>query len=528
MRTIINVWVNFLVMHFKKTCDLRRFCIFLFFLISYQAYGEESKIIDALVVDAMKEWKIPGLSISIVLENKTVKTAGYGIKEVGRTDLVNENTLFQIGSLTKTFTAYAISSLIQQGILDWQTPIRSYLPYFLLSDPVATKETSLRDLLLHQTGLPNHPQQPWWRLWWWLNEKQDNLIARLAYVKLTCPFRSCFNYNNMGYVIATQVASSQLKKSWSEICHELILAKVPLSRTYLDHKILFQDANVAIGHIIANDCVNPAKWRNWDHMSGAAGIQSCAADMERWLNFCLSDIPSMKGLLKGEIPMSANGLLGEDNQTLWSIYTHNQNNAKCAYGWFSYSIDGIQIYFHTGLTDGMQSVIAIVPDKKLGMAILTNACPHQGAICLLNSLLDYYLKLNPKNWNQLSKQALEEKYAATSDKKNWINQQRNCFSVCPIPIRQFIGDYYHPAYGILKISMKNDELCIKPENQNAEFLLTHWQNKEFRIHDPCFTFPWLIEFQLSTDNQCVKGFEMPYVGFFEKIDINVSFGFFSP
>lgn len=490
--------------------------IFAFFPFSSALYGEESRLIDEFVEKSMNDWKIPGLSLSIVLDNKCVKTAGYGVKEVGKTHPINENTLFQIGSLTKTFTAYVMRALIDQGILDWKKPITFYLPNFQLSDHLATKETSLKDLLLHQTGLPNHDQQHWWRLWWWLNENQENLIGRLVHLRLANPFRSTFNYNNMGYVVASQVAITQLKKNWPQICQELVFTKIPLSRTYVEHKILFEDANVAIGHVLTNDKINTVQWRNWDQMAGAAGIQSCAVDMERWLKFCLSDIPCMQSLLKTEISMSANGLFGEDSQSLWSIYTHLQNNAKCTYGWFSYCLEGRQVFFHTGLTDGMQSIIALVPDIKLGVAILTNACPHQGTICLLNTLLDYFLKLNPRNWSQLSKQAVVERLKTTSDKINRINQKRNRFLISPIPLMKLVGDYYHPGYGILQIRMRDDRLLIKPENYSSEFSLTHWQDKEFQINDPCFSFPWLIEFQLSIDNQSIQGFDMFRVGFFQR------------
>jgi CubicO group peptidase (beta-lactamase class C family) len=165
----------------------------------------------------LQEWDIPGLSLAVVHNDQDVAVAGYGVKQRGTTDPVDRETLFQIASLSKAFTAASIGMLVEKGSIQWEQPIKTYLPEFHLKDPAATDGMTLRDLLSHRTGLPGASKQCW-RLWSCTNRSSDELIRRLGHVDPAYPFRAHFSYNNVAYLIASRVAERVSGTSWTKLC----------------------------------------------------------------------------------------------------------------------------------------------------------------------------------------------------------------------------------------------------------------------------------------------------------------------
>lgn len=229
-----------------------------------------SQEIDSMANATLKEWDIPGMSIAVVHKGKDVKVAGYGVKQRGTTDVVNNETLFQIASLSKAFTASAIGTLVEQGKLQWEQPIKSFLPNFHLKDPVATEEITLRDLLSHRTGLPGTSKQSW-RLWFNTNRSSDELVRRLANVDPAYPFRSHFSYNNVAYMIASKVAEQTSGTPWPTFCDQKIFSPLGMSRTHMSYDRLIHDQKAASPHLLRSMRERPIAPQNWESLSAAAG-----------------------------------------------------------------------------------------------------------------------------------------------------------------------------------------------------------------------------------------------------------------
>lgn len=143
----------------------------------------------------MKAWSVPGAAVGVVTANGLLHAAGYGLRDIRRRLPVTGRTLFAVGSCTKSFTAGAAAILVDEGLLDWDRPVREYMPSFRLADPLATRQATLRDLLSHQIGLaPHNSLNP--------QDTRAQRLARLRHLAFARPFRSGYLYNNKMYLLA--------------------------------------------------------------------------------------------------------------------------------------------------------------------------------------------------------------------------------------------------------------------------------------------------------------------------------------
>lgn len=148
--------------------------------------------IDDLAAKTMAEWKVPGLALGIVKDGKLIYSKGYGFRDVEQKVPVDTDTLFAIGSISKSFTSLAFAMLNDEGKVDWDKPVRDYLPEFQLYDPVASERATPRDLFAHRTGLPRHDL-----VWYSSDFSRADMVSRLRYLKPSKDFRSAYQYNNL-------------------------------------------------------------------------------------------------------------------------------------------------------------------------------------------------------------------------------------------------------------------------------------------------------------------------------------------
>src|SRR5262245_53776187 len=144
----------------------------------------EARTVDAAIAKSMKAWSVPGASVVVVLDGKTVHLKGYGVRESGKDGEVTPDTLFCLASCGKAFTTAAMAALVDEGKLNWDDRVRDHLPGFRLSDDLASRDVRLRDLVCHRTGLAAN-DLIWYRAPWTPEEG----VARLEYLPLAKPFR---------------------------------------------------------------------------------------------------------------------------------------------------------------------------------------------------------------------------------------------------------------------------------------------------------------------------------------------------
>lgn len=485
----------------------------LFFSVAYGESSPSKQEIDSLAQKTLSEWDIPGLGIAVVHKGSLVCVSGYGIKRRGSTEPVTEETIFQIASLTKAFTAASVGMLVEEGKLNWEKPIQEYLPDFQLKDEYASRAMTLQDLLSHRTGLPGTSKECW-RLWYHTDRTAEDLIQRLKYVDPAYSFRSHFSYNNMAYVVASKVVEKVSSTPWTQFCEQRIFSPLGMKRTHFSYSFLKQDKNVASAHLCRFMQKEPISWENWENMAAAGGINSCAQDMASWMLYCLSSPKVLQESQKPKSVMEPEGLLGPFSVPTWSIYAHGKTIVTYGFGWFMYSLGDKTVLFHIGMSDGMHSVLAIVPEEQLGIVILTNQAPHLGAACLANELLDKFLHQPYVSWHKKGHLIVTDMFHSLKNQKEAFQAIKRRLAPT-LALSEYAGIYEHPAYGTVSISVSGNKLEGELWTKEKE-ILDCYNGDTFEVLGPPSEPSWIFEFELTQDKKNVQALKIPNLGVFEK------------
>ena len=182
--------------------------------------------LDDYLAATMKQFKVPGVSVAIIRNGQIILSKGYGYRDIERQLPVTSKTLFAIGSVTKSFSLTMLSTLVDEGKLDWDKPIRDYYPAFRMYDPVATDEMTMRDLVTHRSGLPRHDL-----VWYTQDIGREELIERLRYLEPNKPFRSTYQYNNLMFMTAGYLGGKIAGGTWEQAVQKRVLDAIGMPGT---------------------------------------------------------------------------------------------------------------------------------------------------------------------------------------------------------------------------------------------------------------------------------------------------------
>jgi len=205
----------------------------------------------------MKAFDVPGIAIAVVKDGKVVAARGFGVRKLGEPARVDGQTLFEIASNSKAFTAAALAMLVDEGKLKWDDPVVKHLPDFQMYDAYVTREMTVRDLLTHRSGLGLGAGD----LLWWptTNFSTDEIIERLRYVKPATSFRSAYAYDNLLYIVAGKIIAQKSGKTWGATVRERILTPVGMNTTTTSLAENAGNPNASNAHSKINDRIAAVK-----------------------------------------------------------------------------------------------------------------------------------------------------------------------------------------------------------------------------------------------------------------------------
>jgi CubicO group peptidase (beta-lactamase class C family) len=420
-----------------------------------RARTEGFRGLDGLMHRLLKDWKAPGAAVAVVKNGRTVFAAGYGLRDIRRHLPATASTKFPIASCTKAFAAASAGILVDEKKLDWDKPVRGWLPGFRLADSYATEHTTLRDLLCHRTGFPTHN-----RLSHGSGCSRDELLARLAYLPSRRSFRAGFNYNNNLYGVAGCAVAAAAGTSWEAFVRERLLRPLGMSATLMDAKELQSAAEPAIGYAERRGRLEPVPYLDIGVVGAAGAISSTAHDMARWLILNLSggkvgdrQIISEAALREIHSPQVVSG--GAQQELSHSCY---------ALGWQVQTYRGHLVVSHGGGIVGFSSFVLLLPGRRAGVVALCNrqGVPVPWLACF--HVADLLLGLRPLPWNErLLKNAAEQKARARKEKRM---KRRPARLRAPLPqsLKAYAGVYEHPGYGRVTVALERKALAFSHYN----------------------------------------------------------------
>ena len=459
--------------------SIRSIAFLLFILaISQLAHAQDAPLngFDEYVNKAMREWEVPGLAVAIVKDDRVVFAKGYGVRKLADPAPVDEKTLFAIGSSSKAFTAASIAMLVDEGKIKWDDPATKYLTGFEVYDPYVTRELSVRDLLSHRSGLERGDL-----LWYGTEYDRDEILRRTRFLKPTWSLRSTFGYQNLMYLAAGQLIARVSGKSWDDFIRQRIFVPLTMTTSNTSIKDFKNTDNVAAPHAKLEEKVVPIPWRNIDNIAPAGSINSNVVDMAQWVRLQLGQGEYQKQRLLSsgaakEMQTSQTVIRAEPPFSLFYPEAHFLNYGL---GWFLHDYRGRKVVEHGGAIDGMRAQVAMIPEEKLGLVILTNMGGTTLPVALMFRIFDAYLGVPPRDWSaEMSKtiKAFEEQGKAAQKKQEAERVKDTRPSVA---LADYAGTYKNDLYGDVKVTHQNGKLGLRfgPAFTSE---LEHWHFDTFR------------------------------------------------
>jgi len=436
--------------------------------------------LDAYIAKAVRDWEVPGLAIAVVRNDSVLATRGYGVRELGKPEPVDENTVFSIASLTKSFTATAAAMLVDDGKLQWDAPARRYLPSLAFRDPYLTEQVTVRDLLSHRTGL--HGSNMAWIL---TGVSRTEMLRRARYMEVEAPFRTRLVYSNVGYLIAGEAIEAAAGMPYEDVIRQRIFAPLGMRSTTIGDAGAAQSANRVMPHAMIGGVQRPIPWRDIDVIAAAGSINSTAADMAQWLRFQLGD-----GTFAGRRLVSAEGLWEIHSPQLAIAASPAFKAARMVEGLGAYGLGwnlmdyrGHPLIWHTGNADGQPAFMAILPQDHLGVVIMMNTW-GAGLLhgLLLNRVLDEYLGYPARDWSGEAlprKAAIRDGYDYDANVRR-LAADRVAGTAPSHPLAAYAGVYVDSLYGSQTVALENGHLTMRMETDQVADL-SHWHYDTFLV-----------------------------------------------
>jgi len=437
--------------------------------------------IDDTVARAMAAFRVPGIAIGIVREGRLVFAKGYGVREAGKPGAVDADTLFQIGSNTKAFTAAALAILVDEGKIRWDDRVIDHLPEFRLQDAYATREFTIRDLLTHRSGLGEgagdlmfYPATDMTRA---------EIIRGLRHLKPVASFRSRYDYDNLLYMVAGQIIPAVTGISWEQFVESRILAPLQMRGCAATYDRITGRRNLATPHSVIDGTVAPIPVVRMDAIGPAGTINCNVTGMAKWLEAQLAD---------GAMPGGETLFSPERSAEMWTVNTimppsplaglYRTHFSGYGLGWMLSDVLGFKRVSHTGAVAGSVSWVTMVPELKLGIVVLTNQESGAAMEAIGSQILDAYLGAEKRDWVAMAQAYAGQKDAAADTVEADVAKIIASAGPPPLPLDAYAGRYSDAWRGDADVRRDGDRLMLKiSRTRQLEGMLLPYQGNIFVV-----------------------------------------------
>jgi CubicO group peptidase (beta-lactamase class C family) len=426
---------------------------------------------DEIVNDALKKFDVPGMSIAIVKGKEVILAKGYGHRDVEKQLPVTADTLFAIGSSTKAFTTFTLGTLVDEGKIEWDKPVRTYIPWLKLYDPMTTERLSVRDLVTHRSGLPRHD------LVWYNNYEasRETFVRRLAYLEPSADLRTRYQYNNLMYLTAGYLTEVITGKTWEDAVRARVLQPLGMTRTNFSINDSQKDTDFAQPYAKRDDQVIKIPFRNISNIGPAGSINSSVNEMARWVMVHLNGgkygdkkIAEAATVNEMHLPQMATGAPGERPDI---------SSADYALGWIVDTYRGHQRVQHGGNIDGFSANVVLFPKDGLGIVVLTNLNGTPLRDLITRVIADRLFKLEKVDWLAAAAANRARAEAAAKEGEKKKEAARVAGTQPAHKLEDYMGEYEHPGYGLLKVARRDGKL--EATYNNIATPLEHWHYETF-------------------------------------------------
>jgi CubicO group peptidase (beta-lactamase class C family) len=445
--------------------------------------------LEQLVAEAMDEWKVPGLAVAVVQDGEVAFLKAYGLRDVEAGLTATTDTRFQIASVTKSFTATGLALLMDERRLDWTKPVREYLPEFRLHDAVASDRVTVRDLLCHHSGLPRHD-------WIWLpgDRSPAQMLAAMRYLEPSDDIRNSFQYSNLGYLVASMVTERVGGQSWSDFIRARLADPLQMDMTFAAEDLALA-ADAAVPYAMDGEIRLRSKL--WPMRATAAGgICTSIASLAAWLRLHLG-----KGEFKGRRLLSPAVMAELQVPRVHVGASQFPENSDVHYGLGlrSHRYRGERVVWHGGGWIGTFALMAMLPDRGVGVAVLTNS--SMAPEVLANHVFDRVCGREPIAWLDRFRERRRTVAAELDADRRAPQPVLRPITRPSRDLADYAGDYDHPGYGRITITEVEGRLIWAYRGMSEPLAHRHYDTFELpeAPEAPGGLLPGRLAVSFSTD-----------------------------
>ncbi len=424
--------------------------------------------IDQLLADI----ETPGVAVGIVYHDEVVFAQGFGKRNVEDDLPMTADTLLAIGSSTKAFTTFALGQLVDEGELDWDEPVATYLPDFRLHDEYASLHLTPRDLVTHRSGLPRHDL-----VWYNLTEgDRADLVHRLRHLEPNRELRQTWQYNNLMYLTAGYLLGELDGTSWEDSVRARVFEPLGMDDSNFSVHDSQSRPDFAAGYQRREKQLERMNFRDISLVGPAGSINSSVNDMVEWLRVHLNE-----GVVDGEHLVSGPQLKDMHTvQMAMGAFPSDEHIVPVGYGlgWMIDVYKGVYRVHHGGNIDGFSANVALFPRKKLGVVVLTNMNGSPLPEIIAREAADRLLELPRDEWFSETVESQQKNETLVEAAEETKIEDRVADTAPSHDLDAYAGSFEHPGYGVISIALDEDQLAVEFNGITAP--LEHWHFDVFR------------------------------------------------
>ena len=449
-----------------------------------QAFSETVFVnIDEYIATLLSEWKVPGMALAAVKDGELVFARGFGKRNLTSGAEVTPRTIFAIGSSSKAFTATTLAMLVDEGRLNWDVPVREYLPTFKLYDTVASERITPRDLLIHNSGLPRHDLA-----WYRSSKSRKELVAGLQYLEPSKDFRSTWQYQNMMYATAGYLVECISGLSWEDFVQQRIFEPLGMTNSYMndssareratDYSLPYREKDGEIQEI--------PFYSHWQALGPAGSIHSCVEDMSKWILLHLNQgkVGEQQLVSPGQMTqLHSPQMAGVERELITLDPRHSPELFYSSYalGWIVTSYRGNIFLHHGGSIGGFHAMVAFMPNQNLGVVALTNTHTSMLEAVAVHHALDLLLGVEPADWHSRSLKIYQGLVDATKKAREEARADRIPGTQPSHDLAAYAGTFEHGGYGKVEIELEGEQLVLRYNEMAAPLEHFHYDSFAFSV-----------------------------------------------
>jgi CubicO group peptidase (beta-lactamase class C family) len=463
--------------------------------LTAQAEDVTSKLqgFDSYMEKVLKDWNAPGVGVGIVVKDKLVFAKGYGYRDYGKKLPFTPTTLCQIASNTKLFTAVAAGMLVEEGKLTWDKPVREKVPAIEFYNDALNNNVTLRDMLSHRTGITRHDL-----IWYKADLSRKELFERIKYMEPKEPLRTTFLYNNMMFAAAGYLIQLQSGKTWEEFVRERIFQPLGMNASVYSVADMLKQDDHGVPFTEKRDTMELYQIPYYEDTAGMApcgGIISNIQEMSHWLIALMNEgkYESRQVLAASVLKATLEPAIALPNTLAEARGYWELLDPAYGMGRDTVSYRGHLLTYHGGDLNGFHSQVSFMPRERIGVIVLVigDHCADLYNIVSYN-VYERLLGLDKTPWSERRLAIRLKGKKAGTEARAKAGEDRVPNTHASHPLADYVGEYEHPAYGVLKIGMKDQQLQF--DFHKIRLPLTRFHYDRFDTPDDEINGKWSVKF----------------------------------